>query len=423
MKSIKKLLGAACSAATLALTLTTANVEGSGFSILEQSTAGLGRALAGMTCDINEPSAVFFNPSLSAWHERPAFNLGGNWLHVSATAHKNSKNTAAGDCGNDGGGWSHVPNFDLVYPVTDKIALGLAFSATSGTATKWNPKWVGRFQSIDTELSVVEATPSISYKILDNLSIGAGLIVQYADIEMTRYNYPIGHLKLKGDSYALGYIAGLTYQPFEKTQVGLSYRSRMTQELELEGRLTETPFGTLRGDADADLDLPAVANFGITQGITDKWEVMMDLSWTKASVFDELSITFDKKSKLGQMAYQTTGSYKQTEVMKWKDTWRIAFGTEYKLTDKWTVRCGTAFDRTPATEPELRSSTLPDLNRYWLSAGVSYQWNEHLRFDLSYVRIVFEKGEWRMTLPDGSVASCQLGCSTDIISYALTYTF
>ncbi|MBO7534295.1 MAG: hypothetical protein J6T46_09925, partial [Victivallales bacterium] len=61
MKSIKKLLGAACSAATLALTLTTANVEGSGFSILEQSTAGLGRALAGMTCDINEPSAVFFN--------------------------------------------------------------------------------------------------------------------------------------------------------------------------------------------------------------------------------------------------------------------------------------------------------------------------------------------------------------------------
>ena len=72
MKSIKKLLGAACSAATLALTLTTANVEGSGFSILEQSTAGLGRALAGMTCDINEPSAVFFNPSLSSWHERPA---------------------------------------------------------------------------------------------------------------------------------------------------------------------------------------------------------------------------------------------------------------------------------------------------------------------------------------------------------------
>ena len=42
---------------------------------------------------------------------------------------------------------------------------------------------------------------------------------------------------------------------------------------------------------------------------------------------------------------------------------------------------------------------------------------------MSYVRIVFEKGEWRMTLPDGSVASCQLGCSTDIISYAITYTF
>ena len=423
MKSIKKFLGAACSAATLALTLTTANVEGSGFSILEQSTAGLGRALAGMTCDINEPSAIFFNPSLSAWHERPAFNLGGNWLHVSATAHKNSKNTAAGDCGNDGGGWSHVPNFDLVYPVTDKIALGFAFSATSGTATKWNPKWVGRYQSIDTELAVVEATPSISYKILDNLSIGAGLIVQYATIEMTRDNYPIGRLKLKGDSAALGYIAGVTYQPLEKTQLGLSYRSRMTQELELDGRLTRTPYGSFKGEADADFDLPAVANFGITQAITDKWEVMMDISWTKASVFDELSVTFDKNSKLGQMAYQTTGSYTQKQEMKWKDTWRFAIGTEYKLTDKWTLRCGTAFDRTPVDDPDLRPSSMPDLNRYWFSVGASYQWNEHLRFDLGYVRLHFEKGEWRMTLPDGSVASCQMGCSTDIITYALTYTF
>ena len=65
---------------------------------------------------------------------------------------------------------------------------------------------------------------------------------------------------------------------------------------------------------------------------------------------------------------------------------------------------------------------MPDLNRYWVSVGASYQWNEHLRFDVGYVRIMFEKGEWRMNTPTG-VASCQMGCSTDIITYALTYTF
>ncbi|MBR5840407.1 MAG: outer membrane protein transport protein, partial [Victivallales bacterium] len=199
---------------------------------------------------------------------------------------------------------------------------------------------------MDTELAVVEATPSISWKVLDNLSIGAGLMIQYATIEMTRDNYPVGHLKLKGDSVALGYIAGLTYQPFEKTHVGLSYRSRMTQELDLDGRLTGTPYGTLRGSADADFDLPAVANFGISQALNDKWEVMMDISWTKAYVFDELSVTFDKNSKLGQAVYASTGSFTQKQEMKWKDSWRFAIGTEYKLTDKWTLRCGTAFDRT-----------------------------------------------------------------------------
>ena len=431
MKSIKKLFGAACSAATLALTLTTANVEGSGFSILEQSTAGLGRALAGMTCDINEPSAIFFNPSLSAWHERPALNLGGNWLHVSATAHKNSKNTADGECGNDGGGWSHVPNLDIVYPVTDTIALGFAFSATSGTATKWNPRWVGRYQSIDTELAVVEATPSISWKPFDNFSIGAGMILQYATITMTRDNHPLlggGRMKLKGDSMTLGYIAGMTYKPLENTRFGLSYRSRMTQELDLDARLSGTQAGSFKGDAEADFDLPAVANFGVCQSITDKWDIMMDISWTKASVFDELSVTFDRDSSLGRAISNTPGtSLTQKQEMKWKDTWRFALGTEYKLTDKWSLRCGTAFDRTPVDDPDLRPSSMPDLNRYWLSVGASYQWNEHLRFDVGYVRIIFEKGEWRMNVPDGrggsTVASCQMGCSTDIFTYALTYTF
>lgn len=425
------------------LTIAAVRLGASGFSILEQSTAGLGRSLAGMASDIYEPSALFFNPSLSAWHDTPALSLGGNWLHVNANCEKNSTSTGRGRDSGDGGGWCHVPNFDLVYPISNDISLGLAFSATSGTATKWNPRWIGRYESIDTEIAVVEATPSIAWKLRDNLSIGAGVVLQYAQCEMSRaiplsfsaggsrFSFPDGKLKLKGDSFALGAILGVSYRPWEHTRLGLSYRTALTQKLALDGdfRASKEFSATTgyprsyKGDADCDLKLPSVITFSVAQDVSDRLTFMADVSWTRASVFKELAVKFDRKSSLGQFIQNATGSTSSTNVMKWRDTWRFCAGGEYKLTDKWTLRAGTAYDLCPFRSEEFRDSSLPDLNRIWLSGGISYQWNKQLRFDLGYVHIFFLEDRMKFNTPDGGRACLDVTGDTDVFSYAITYTF
>ena len=56
--------------------------QGAGFTILEQSANGMGRALAGMAADTEDPSALYFNPATPAWSETAKISLGTHFLYV-----------------------------------------------------------------------------------------------------------------------------------------------------------------------------------------------------------------------------------------------------------------------------------------------------------------------------------------------------
>ena len=49
---------------------------GAGFTILEQSARGLGRALAGMTVESSDPGSIYFNPATATGPVRPEIVLG-----------------------------------------------------------------------------------------------------------------------------------------------------------------------------------------------------------------------------------------------------------------------------------------------------------------------------------------------------------
>ena len=77
---MKKWLGAGA----VALALSCVSVQGAGFAIIEQSTPGLGRGLAGMAADVKEAGAIYFNPAVGAFHEKDTLALGTSFLHVNA---------------------------------------------------------------------------------------------------------------------------------------------------------------------------------------------------------------------------------------------------------------------------------------------------------------------------------------------------
>lgn len=98
------------------------------------------------------------------------------------------------------------------------------------------------------ELKTININPTIAAKLSDQLSIGAGLNIQYADAELSnaidfgligrRVGLPTtpqgadGAVNIRGDDWSLGYNVGLMYTPSPNTRIGLAYRSGINHELE-----------------------------------------------------------------------------------------------------------------------------------------------------------------------------------------------
>lgn len=400
-------------------------VHGSGFSILEQSVPGIGRALAGMTAETNDPSAIFFNSASPAWFDKPAISLGSHFLRARAFYDDRGSDGYSGSNGGNMGGWSAIPNLYVAYPVAEGISLGLGISATSGTSTSYSSDWIGRYLALETEIAVVDINPVIAWKVRDDLSIGVGALVQYADVTLSQavpfgfVGAKDGQMKLEGDSWAAGFTLGALYEPLQGTRFGIGYRSRVTHDLDLDARVRGVP-AILAGmglkstsSAKADLRLPAILNFGVQQDINEKLTLMGDVSWTEWSVMKDLTVKFDRP---------VLGKSGDSVEMKWKDCWRFAFGGEYKLTDQFTLRAGVAYDKTPVSSSKHRSVRLPDADRYWTSLGLGYQYTENIRFDLGYTHIFFKDVNVVTVTDEGTLRGKATG-SADIFSMGMTYTF
>ncbi len=409
----------------------TLQLSGAGFSILEQSTAGLGRALAGMTAEIDDPGSVFFNPATGAWHERPTLMAGTHFLLGDVGFHDRGSNVS-GDQDKNITSLAMVPNLYYIHPLSDGITLNLGISATSGTSTSYEDDWQGRYFSIDTEVSVIEISPSLSWRINEKWSVGVGFIAQYAEATMSQavafdqgtFNRAFdGQLKLEGDSWAFGYSLGILFRPFESTRIGLGYRSKLSHDLAMKARLripkTVSPmFGgatRITEDASCALGLPASVNFGIQQDLNEKWTVMFDVAWTKWSDMEELKVEFDRPTILGLR--------ESSEEMKWRDNWRFAVGTQYQLNEKWTLRTGLAFDETPVRSKEFRVAKLPDANRLWLSFGAGYQISEQLRLDAAFTHLHFFRCDIEQNNEQGNRLSGDFSGYMNICSMALHYQF
>jgi len=314
-----------------------------------------------------------------------------------------------------------VPNLYYVHPLSDGVTLNLGISATSGTATTYEDDWQGRYFGVETEVSVIEFSPSLSWEINDCWSVGAAFVMQYAEALMTQNidlrtaGQPDGRIKLEGDSIAFGYSFGVLYQPVAGSKIGLGYRSKLTHDVDMKARYRlpagTAPFVRVPGDDEASisLNLPASINLGMQQELSAKWSLMFDVSWTQWSDMEELKIEFDNGNT-------------RSETMQWRDNWRFALGTEYKLTDKWTLRGGLAFDQTPVRSKDKRVAKLPDTNRVWASLGAGYQVSEKMRLDFAYTRLFFNRCEIEQRGASGTLEGYYEG-GMNLVSLALNYQF
>ena len=163
------------------------------------------------------------------------------------------------------------------FKIYDNLAAGIAFNTPYGSSITWGENWKGAHLVQNISLKAFNIQPTISWKITDKLSIGAGLMMDFGNIQLNRALIGPGELthmanymqsalaeklppqmveamkpmiaplikefsvyddasaasaQLKGDArIRYGFNIGAMYDINEKFTVGVSYRSKITAKV------------------------------------------------------------------------------------------------------------------------------------------------------------------------------------------------
>ncbi|MBL8468848.1 OmpP1/FadL family transporter [Methyloversatilis discipulorum] len=364
------------------------------FQLLEGNASGLGNAYAGSAAVAEDASTVFFNPA--GMTLLPGRNVAFSVDLVRPSAKFDNQGSTVppgqgiGGNGGDAGDWAAIPAGYMSWQLTDRLFAGLGVGAPFGLKTEYGADWVGRFHAVKSEIKTVNINPSIAFKVNDVLSIGVGVNFQRIDADLTNLVTNPGLAgslasgRIKGDDTAWGWNAGLMWQLSDTTRLGAAYRSKMDYKLEgtarftglnATGNIVATALNAGRGgDVTADVELPDTATFSVVQKISDRWTMLGDISWTGWSTLQDLTVN------------RVDGVNVTTEELRWRDTWRVAFGGTYAYTDALSLKFGLAWDQTPVRDT-TRLPRVPDEDRVWLSLGVQWRPNATSAVDVGYAHL------------------------------------
>jgi len=330
------------------------------FQLLEQNASGLGTAYAGSAAIADNASTIFFNPAGMS-------QLGGVQVSVGATlvgpSYKFRDGGSSGPLvgngdGGDAGGWSALPNAYMSWQLTPSLTAGLGISTPFGLATEYDSGWVGQFHSQKSEIRTVNINPAIAYRVNDKVALGFGVNYQKIDGELTT-----SLSRLTGDDKSWGWNAGALFTLSPAMRVGVSYRSAIKHTLE--GEANNTPVR-------ADLKLPDTFILSVWQQVSDRWEAMGDLSYTRWESLQSLDVI-----------NRANGTLLTSERFNYGNSWRIAWGAAYKASDAFKFKFGVAYDRTPVQDAD-RSARVPDNDRIWFSLGGQWNTGRYGKVDVGY---------------------------------------
>jgi long-chain fatty acid transport protein len=228
-------------------------------------------------------------------------------------------------------------------------------------------------------LKYITINPVVALKISPSLSIGAGLMVNYADLNMEQglqfSQTPPNSFQFTGNGWSVGYNLGALWQPIDKISFGVSFRSSAT--VTLNGHTeSEYPPQVPNQNVSAQMDLtfPLTTVFGVSYRPTPKWNLEFDADYTDWSSFGSTTISQSTKPR---------GINQNIPVnLGWQASWMYEFGVTRYFDDGWHGSAGFVFNENSV--PNTYYSPLAaDLDRYVFSTGAGRK-GKTFDFDVAY---------------------------------------
>jgi long-chain fatty acid transport protein len=364
----------------LALALAPVYCFAQGFQVNLEGEKQIGMGHTG-TGTLQDGASVFFNPGAVAM-------LPGNYVQagISPLLFMSEFNPS---------------NSNATYRTANKIAtpftfygvwgpknsfwkFGMGIYTPFGGLTDWGNNWTGKYALESLDLKTIYFQPTLSIKLTDYLSIGAGFVYNHADIDLTQA-VPIanstgadgqGHLSGTGKGY--GWNAGIFFKTQSGVTVGLSHRSGVSTSFNGDATFSVAP--SLQSNFPSPntftstVPLPSTNSIGLGFYPCKNWTIAFDANEVGWDVFKTLSFTYKKQSP----AINTTSL-----PQNYQQAYSLRGGAEYRGCDKLALRFGGGY-ATAASPEAYVSPQVPDANRVYFTGGIGYKIASRLDVDASF---------------------------------------
>lgn len=384
-----------------------------GYALIEQSVSGQGNAFAGGSAIAEDATTIYFNPAGMTRLSSMEVVMAGNLIRPVAEFHDHGSTTRSGSELQGNADTTDtlglVPNFYYMTTLPNDMKFGLGINAPFGLVTEYDQDWVGRYHAIRSALTTININPALAWKATDQLSIGLGVSLQYAEAKLSNAidfgslcmaAFPPaictdrglvpqdadGLVDIQGDNWDYGFNLGLLFEMNADTRLGLHYRSQVEQTVEGEAEFilpAQAALFTSSGrfqdtGITSTVTLPETVSASFYHRFTDSpLAIMGDVTWTRWSRFNELRIQFDNPVQPDSV-----------QPENWEDSTRYALGLNYHLNPTVTLRSGIAYDEEPIPNTEAMTPRLPGNDRLWLSVGASYHYSKLIQLDVGYSHIL-----------------------------------
>jgi len=258
---------------------------------------------------------------------------------------------------------STIPSLGVVYPLSDRLSLGLAAFGSAGMGVDYGAGLYG--SKVYTSFEMMKVVPALSYKISDGFSVGVALNLDRA---VMGYEAGGGQEHDHDVSFGYGFQIGAYLRPSQQWSLSLAYISQEWFE--------DFEFETALGEDKLDLGLPQQVVFGLGYRPTDRLRLALDLKWINwAQTMGE--------NKPRMPKHEATPDY-QLFNMNWDDQVVFAIGAEYDLVpERWKIRVGYNYGKAPLNEEQaFENVAFPALVEHHFTAGVGWSPMEKLWLNL-----------------------------------------
>lgn len=336
-----------------------------GFAINEWSAEGVAMGGARMFAE-GDAANVAYNPASITKVDGEAFKVSATYISPHGEYDLYDADGTKLDSGTNRVHFGFAPGTYYVKKMNDKDWFGIGAFSRFAMVSEFERGSDVSTNAFVSRLDGVSVTPTFAHKFDDKWTAAVGAEVNYVRLTMEKNLILNSPTHTKGESYALGWNAAANYAFDDKNEIGVVYRSRIKHSMEADFNAYNFmgTGKTVSGDAYGEVTLPESWHIGYSHKFNDRTRVELNAVRTGWDTYKNLDITLSNTT--GGLLDRTLENPKN-----WEDGWRYAIGVEHKLSDKYTLMAGFAYDESsiPYNGGDFM---VPTGNRKTYSIGARY---------------------------------------------------